>query len=229
MPDLSKPSIFERDYFQKDSVYKKFSSPVEAVASLSNYYFGLFRLFKNRFKEKFKSSVRVLVIGCGYSGMMTYLLDLGMECVGLDISEYIVKEMSEVYPSVKFIRHDIQGPLKDVGQFDLIVSLEVLEHIPNIDAALRNIDDLLSPRGLFLATVPNPRSRIPLTDWRRDPTHVTILPKEDWIRRFKKSGFTKVEAMTIFSIPFFWRFHRRFSNFFILPEFGASILISSAR
>lgn len=225
---MASQSLFESDYFQRNSVYKKFSSPVEAVASLSNYYFGLFHLLKNRSKEKFKSSSRVLGVGCGYSGLLPYFLGEGLEYTGLDISEYIIKEMGEVYPSVKFTRHDIQEPLLGLGQFDLIVALEVLEHVPNIASGLINIANLLAPGGLFLATVPNPRSRIPLTDWRRDSTHVTILPKEDWASHFKKSGFTKVEATTIFSIPFFWRFHRRFSNFFVLPEYGASILLSAA-
>lgn len=222
-------NLFERDYFLKNSVYKKFLTPAQGAAGLNNYYFGLYKLLKKIYLGNSIPRARVLELGCGYSGLLPHFLSDGYDYTGLDVSGYIVAEMGKIYPDVAFIQHDIQNPLDGFGQFDLILALEVLEHVPNIDRGLKNIANMLGPGGLFLATVPNPRSRVPLTDWRRDPTHINIHPKETWVRNLESHGFSKVRATTIFSIPFFWKFNRFLNYFFTIPEFGASILLRASR
>lgn len=226
---MSNPNLFERDYFQKNSVYKKFPTPLQGATALANYYFGFYRLAKDRYWQNLDAPFRVLELGCGYSGLLPHFLIGDNQYVGLDISRYLIGEMKKIYPSAVLVNHDIQLPLEGLGQFDLVLALEVLEHVADLNNALRNIYALLAPGGLFVATVPNPRSKIPFTDWRRDPTHVSIFTKEVWREKFEAASFLKVKTETIFSIPFFWRFGRRLSHFFTLPEFGASILITARR
>lgn len=221
-------SVFEKEYFKNNSTYKKFGSTDSAVSGLSNYYFGLYQLISKRVKAPFPGT-RVLEVGCGYSGLINHFLLDGYKYTGLDISSYIIKELQQKYPDVNFIQHDIQSPIPLDYKFDLVVGLEVLEHIPDTTAALRNLYEVLNYDGVFIASVPNPKSKIPFTDWRKDPTHISIMSESDWVGRFYKAKFKKVTSTTIFTIPYFWHFNKIFSKVFTMPGFGASILITGRK
>lgn len=219
-------SAFEGDYFKKTSTYGKFTSTGKAVAGLSNYYFGLFRLVSQYFPKGQNRGQNVLEVGCGYSGLVERFLDDGFNYTGLDISNYITEELSQKYPHVTFVQHDIQLPLPWENKFDLILGLEVLEHVGNPEAALKNLTGALTNGGVLIASVPNPESRIPFTDFRRDPTHVSVLGQDAWVSLFGQAGLSNVVATTIFSLPYLWHFGSFFSRFFSIKKFGASILIA---
>ena len=221
---------FEEDYFKRDSVYRKFSNARVGVSALTNYHYGFYKLIERRLPRREKKELTVLELGCGYSGLAKHFLDQGFEYTGLDISHYIIDKIRQMYPQAGFIEHDIQKDQTDLkDRFDLVVALEVLEHLSAPKEALKNIFGFLKSDGILVATVPNPRSKIPLTNWRADKTHLSIFNKEVWESYFLKAGFASVAVETIFTIPFFWRFHRIFSRVFCLPEFGASIKIVAAK
>jgi len=66
----------------------------------------------------------VIDIGCGNGEYTQHFLDHGISCIGYDGSP-LTPEITEELCSVK----DFAVP-QDVGQFDLVLSLEVGEHIP---------------------------------------------------------------------------------------------------
>lgn len=216
---------FGSDYFQKSSTYKKFSNTSSAILGLTNYYYGLYNLISKYFPKDIKNVGNVLEIGCGYSGLANRFISSGYKYTGLDISSFIVSELRQKYPGISFIWCDIQQPLNMDSKFDLVVGLEVLEHIENPLIAIKNLYEAMSNSGTIIVSMPNPNSKIPFTDWRKDPTHVSILPKEEWISLFRQSEFTKVTTTTILSLPYLWRFGKIFSRFFSVPNIGASILL----
>ena len=137
--NFSSDNQFGRDYFQKPSTYKKFSDTDRAVAGLSNYYYGLYCLITGYFPKNTKQPAKVLEIGCGYSGLINHFLSAGYKYTGLDISSFIIGEIQQKYPDIKFIQHDIQQTLPFNSRFSLVVGMEVLEHIPNPLTALKNL------------------------------------------------------------------------------------------
>lgn len=217
--------VFEREYFKSGSTYKKFRNTDSAVSGLSNYYFGLYQLISKYCRNNPLPGMRILEIGCGYSGLIARFISGGYSYTGLDISNYIIKELQQKYPDVNFIQQDIQSPIPLDSKFDLVVGMEVLEHIPDTLAALKSLYEVLNDDGVLIASVPNPKSIIPFTDWRKDPTHVSIMSESGWVERFSLAGFKKVTSTTIFTIPYFWHFNKIFSKVFTLPGFGASILL----
>ena len=120
---------------------------------------------------------RVLDAGCAMGLLVETLRARGVDAVGIDISSYAIDRVDE---SVKpFCRQgSIAEPLD--GRFDLIVCIEVLEHMPaaEADAALANFcrhsDDVL------FSSSPNDH---------REPTHVNVRPPEDWAELFARQGF----------------------------------------
>jgi|GEM_PF-1267570 SAM-dependent methyltransferase len=216
---------FGRDYFQKLSTYKKFSDTNRAVASLSNYYYGLYCLIAKYYTKETKQPTKVLEIGCGYSGLVNHFISVGYNYTGLDISGFIIGELQQKYPGISFVQCDIQRPINLDSKFDFVVGIEVMEHVPNPLAGLKNLYEIMGRGGAIVVSMPNPNSKIPFTDWKRDPTHVSVITKGDWESLFSQAGFKGITSTTIFSLPYFWRFGKMFSRFYTTPNIGASILL----
>lgn len=103
-------------------------------------------------KINFKN-VSVLEIGCG-SGFYTGLLyNLGVRnYLGVDITDVLLPELKEKFPKFRFNKKDITSD-KIKGKFDLIVMIDVIEHIVNevkFSCAMENIKNCLSERGMFI-------------------------------------------------------------------------------
>lgn len=98
-------------------------------------------------------NARVLEIGCG-SGFYTQILyDLGVKkYLGVDITDVLFPELQNKFPQFEFSRKDITSD-KIEGDFDLIVMIDVIEHIvkcSKFTAAMNNVKSCLAPSGVFV-------------------------------------------------------------------------------
>jgi 2-polyprenyl-3-methyl-5-hydroxy-6-metoxy-1,4-benzoquinol methylase len=124
--------------------------------------------------------IRILEVGCGRGWLSGLLLRRLGDVIALDLSPRSIQSANEAFPDVDFRVQDISAaPLP--GDSDLLVSSEVLEHIPDQAAAMRQFADAVKPRGLMLLTTPNARWRQrwlarPLT--RPQPVENWLLPSE---------------------------------------------------
>lgn len=119
---------------------------------------------------------RVLEIGSG-SGTMTRLLAQRELLVGIEVVDDFVTSLRRRFadrPNARFVHHDISRSPGDLGRyrFDSAVSFNVLEHIEDDVAALRNVRDVLEPDGTLGLVVPaHPTLHGQLDDlighWRR--------------------------------------------------------------
>ena len=119
----------------------------------------------------------VLDAGCGIGFLVEALRERGVEAFGLDISEYaITNAADEVRPfcEVASITDDL------TRRYDLIVCMEVLEHLPP-HLARRAIENLTSHTDLVLfSSTPE--------DFR-EPTHLNVQPTEYWAGLFGSREF----------------------------------------
>ena len=113
----------------------------------------IYQLFSKYRKRK----VSVLDFGFGYADIVKKILnESSFEYLGIDISDVFVKEQSvkfEKYSNINFKKKN----LFDIEtQFDMIFSLEVLEHIEpvNLFAILRKLSELLKDDGYLIVSVP---------------------------------------------------------------------------
>lgn len=95
---------------------------------------------------------RILDVGCGTGAMAKELQRYG-EVVACDLShlslEYCKKRCLE-----ELVCGDIAClPFQDQS-FDLIVALDILEHVPDDKAAMRELRRVLKPNGRLVVTVP---------------------------------------------------------------------------
>lgn len=70
-------------------------------------------------------------------------------------SEYLGADLQPGHIGDRGIRHeDLMNLSFDDGSFDLVMSLDVLEHVPNPERALASVARCLAPGGVFLFSMP---------------------------------------------------------------------------
>jgi SAM-dependent methyltransferase len=97
------------------------------------------------------AGLRILDVGTGTGAMLPILRRFG-EVQGVDANERAVAYCHARGETVLHIE-DHRLPFAD-GSVDLLTALDVLEHIEDDRAALREIRRVLAPEGRFVATVP---------------------------------------------------------------------------
>lgn len=77
--------------------------------------------------------------------------------VGVDVNKNSVDIANEFLADrqIKFLLNDAeQLPFND-GEFDRVFALEVMEHLRNVEACLKEVNRVLTVGGLFVLSVPN--------------------------------------------------------------------------
>jgi trans-aconitate methyltransferase len=98
--------------------------------------------------------LRICDLGCG-AGWSTNLLSAFGRTTGVDLSD--VTAARERYPGCEFETADILEWSPPTAEFDVVISMEVLEHIPYARQAdyLQVAKKALKPTGLLILTTPN--------------------------------------------------------------------------
>jgi cyclopropane fatty-acyl-phospholipid synthase-like methyltransferase len=146
-------------------------------------------------KRLARPGARVLEFGSGM-GHLSKRLAERYDSSAFDLSPYARAATLQTSPTTTIV-DDTSGIPDDA--YDLIVSLHVLEHIPDPGATLRDFARWLRPGGRILYVVPNPQGqghRIKKDKWfaYRDDTHCSLLPRDEWVQVTKDAGFD-VEAV----------------------------------
>ena len=93
---------------------------------------------------------RVLEAGCGSTTRLRF--PAGARLTGIDISE---RQLAANRVLDEKIVGDVQSFSWSEPRFDVIVSWDVLEHLADPSAALRNLSSALVPCGLIVLALPN--------------------------------------------------------------------------
>ncbi len=103
--------------------------------------------------ERYRSGGRLLDVGCGGGFLVETAQALGWEAEGTEVSRAAVD-----FGVSRGLRLH-HGTLDDVefaaGAFDVVLMMEVIEHVPDPVALLRQIHGLLRPGGVLHLTTPN--------------------------------------------------------------------------
>lgn len=102
-----------------------------------------------------KSSKKILELGTGAGETMIEIKKRGHQIEGIDI--FPNKELLE--KGYKIIKHDLNKglPYKN-NSFDIIIALEVLEHLYNPFEMMKEIKRVLKPNGYAIISMPNSAS-----------------------------------------------------------------------
>ena len=97
---------------------------------------------------------RVLEVGCGNGVLSSYLAEKhGWNVTGIDIDpdqKKIAKKIHKEHDSLTCVEADATELPYENNEFDLTLSFDVLHHIPNWDMAIKEINRVLRPEGLYI-------------------------------------------------------------------------------
>ena len=118
---------------------------------------NIINTFKLNQKIKPLKKVKILDIGCGGGLLSEPMRRLGAEVVGIDASDKNIKiAKSHAKKSNLDIKYLCASPetLNTVTKFDVILNMEIVEHVEDIDFFLKSCSKLLKRNGImFVATL----------------------------------------------------------------------------
>ncbi|MBI4436387.1 MAG: methyltransferase domain-containing protein [Candidatus Omnitrophica bacterium] len=98
----------------------------------------------------------VLEVGCGSGAFTKYLCEFGLRVIGVDLTEKLLRIGRERTQGT-FTTGDVEClPFKD-NQFDIVVAINLLHHMPQMDQMVSEVFRVLKPGGVFYALDPNQR------------------------------------------------------------------------
>lgn len=105
---------------------------------------------------------RWLDLGCGDGVITAQIADFAREVVGVDISDrnIAVARALRARPNVRYVRAAVEEPAAyaDGRSFDAVSAFEILEHVYDPAAFLRNAAAQLRPGGVLILSTPNAAS-----------------------------------------------------------------------
>lgn len=96
-------------------------------------------------------------VGAGIGNFLQMYKKDNFSVTAIDYNDSYLKKIRDSHPEVKTFLFDLQSKSTPAGllsSFDSVVSLNVLEHVPDISKALENIKSMLKPQGNAIILVP---------------------------------------------------------------------------
>jgi 2-polyprenyl-3-methyl-5-hydroxy-6-metoxy-1,4-benzoquinol methylase len=146
------------------------------------------------------SASYIVDVGCGAGGTLAWLKKLYPQAhtVGLEGNASLAEELA--VNSDEFHIVDLNGDLPKIGSPDLLLFLDVLEHLPNPEKLLMRLTAQLAPGGTVIVSLPNIAHlsvSIPLLVWGRfnyadagilDRTHLRFFVRESAVALMNGAG-----------------------------------------
>lgn len=154
------------------------------------------------------SARRVLDVGCGAGGSARALRARGVETIhGVElVAEAAARAEGELDLVLQGSIEERLGELE--GEYDAILCLDLLEHLADPYATLRELRGLVRDGGHLIVSLPNARNITLIKDLlfkgtfgytehgHRDWTHLRWFTRKDAVAALADAGFTVVKTAT---------------------------------
>lgn len=178
---------------------------------------------------KNNQSFSLLEIGSGAGFLMTFLEAEypNAKLTGVEYDERLIPVIKSKVKRAKIVQGNAEEFNFENEKFDLIVSLQVIEHLYEPEQMIERVKKHLKPGGTFVYTTPNPEglgAKLMKDKWhgyRED--HVSMKGVDEWKALTEKHGFKAVYCGSTFftGIPVMNKLPLGLINWGLLFIFGS--------
>jgi len=162
----------------------------------------------------------ILDAGCGQGEISLRMVELGHRVAAIDLPgrslDLANKLREESAAQWKIVAGSVENPEFPKASFDVIVSVEVIEHLYRPVTALMNLASLLKPGGTLILSTPYhgylKNLAICVTgkwDWHHSPLHegghIKFWSKQTLTAALKKADLAPVDWRGVGRVPLLWK------------------------
>lgn len=153
--------------------------------------------------DQFAASVhdqgQVCEIGCGPGHISRYLRDRGVNMIGIDLSEEMIRCARRINPDISFRKGDMLALDLPDASVAAIVCFYAIIHLQRDDAsvALKEMNRVLEPGGPLLLSFHGGEGELHRDRWYEKPVsiEVTLFARDEMENYIKSSGFEVVKIV----------------------------------
>lgn len=139
-----------------------------------------------------------LEIGVGGGDLIKDLEQISVTGEGIDISSEAINEIKKLHSNKIKIYQKNFFDMEEENKYDLIIGLELIEHLPDDLRALKKINELLKNKGLIIISVPAHKKKWSILDvWAG---HYRRYEKRNLIEKLEKQNF-KIKKLYNYGFP----------------------------
>lgn len=151
-----------------------------------------------RLVRYYSNGGKLLEVGCGF-GYLLGGFDGRWQLFGTDISAHAAAIAQRRLPHAHVLAADLQQGIPFRTCFDVLIAVNVMEHLPDPQSAAEGIAQAVRPGGIFVAHLPTINNA--LNHWiyartyESDPTHVYRPSGAEFNALFETVGFRTLHAL----------------------------------
>jgi SAM-dependent methyltransferase len=148
---------------------RRMDNPLDELAEQEDVYWGVREALRLRAPQG-----QVAEVGSGLGYLTAAMRRAGLDAMGIDLSAEAVRRASEAF-GPHYVQMDLTRPSRSIGPFEMVIALELIEHVVDPFEFLQSIGMLVADDGAVVLSTPN-RSIYPASaKWRTDspPVHLT--------------------------------------------------------
>jgi SAM-dependent methyltransferase len=158
-----------------------------------NYWFQR-HVAAYRFAASHTAGMRVLDAGSGEGYGAGFLAGTARSVVGAELEAWVAARAAGLYRDASFVTCDLAMPPWRAGSFDAVVSLQVIEHVPDPSAFLAACARATRPGGVLVLATPNRITFSP--DGVVNPFHIVEFSPSE-LRDAVAAHFDEVEMLGV--------------------------------
>jgi SAM-dependent methyltransferase len=153
-----------------------------------NYWFRRHEL-AYQFAAELVAGRCVLEVGSGEGYGTALLAASAARIIGVDYDALTVAHASATYPQARFVRGNLAALPVPSESVDVLVTLQVIEHVWNHPEFVRECRRVLRPGGQLLVTTPNRLTFSPGLDAPLNPFHTKEFTATELVELTTRCGF----------------------------------------